>query len=60
MALEFIILCGLALSVMSGYLAATRLAWTGLLAVATCLYMQSADSFLGAASVQVRKVPCVP
>lgn len=51
-AFEFAILSGLALALAAGTVSKARLAFAGLLAVATALYIQGADAFLGA--VQVR------
>ncbi|KAI8462350.1 MAG: hypothetical protein J3K34DRAFT_191904 [Monoraphidium minutum] len=51
-ALQFIVVCGLALTIVGGRIKAMRLAWTGLLAVATVLCIQSSDSFLAVTEVQ--------
>jgi chloride channel 7 len=50
-AFEFLLICGLALSTITGMLRKSRLSWLGLFAVATLLYIQATDSFLTAESI---------
>ena len=53
-AFEFAVLCGLALAAAGHGIACMRLAWVGLLAVVSALYIQGADSFVAVTSVLVR------
>jgi hypothetical protein len=54
-ALEFAVLCGLAIAIVGGCIESMRAAWVGILAVVGVLCIQSADSFLTATNVQVRE-----
>lgn len=53
-ALQFVILCGIALAVAGNAVACMRPALVGLLAVITTLYIQAGDSFITATYVTVR------
>jgi len=55
-AYEFVVICTLALAVVGGWVERMRLAWVGIIAVASVLYIQSADSFLAVTSIKVRCV----
>jgi len=45
-AFEFAVLAGVAMSTVAAKLVHSRIAWVGMLAIATLLYMQASDSFL--------------